>query len=78
MLDSKKTNFLLALAGAAVLMASSPALAQDAAPAPAETTAEASAAAETAPSADTPRKPRLRPTPPPMIPNRSAANLTAA
>ena len=54
MLDSKKTNFLLALAGAAVLMASSPALAQDAAPAPAETTAEASADAETAPSAETP------------------------
>ena len=31
MLDSKKTNILLALAGAAVLMASSPVLAQDAA-----------------------------------------------
>ncbi|HCQ53417.1 MAG TPA: flagellar motor protein MotA, partial [Brevundimonas diminuta] len=31
MLDSKKTNILLAMAGAAVLMASSPVLAQDAA-----------------------------------------------
>ncbi len=55
MLDSKKTNFLLALAGAAVLMASSPALAQDAAPAPAEApaaeaTTETPAPAEAAPA----------------------------
>lgn len=35
MLDSKKTNILLAMAGAAVLMASSPVLAQTPAPAPA-------------------------------------------
>jgi biopolymer transport protein ExbB len=50
MLDSKKTNLLLALAGAAVLMASSPALAQDApAPAtPATATADAAAAAPAA------------------------------
>ena len=40
MRDSKKTNILLAMAGAAVLMASSPVLAQDAA-APAPATAEA-------------------------------------
>ena len=46
MLDSKKTNILLALAGAAVLMASSPALAQD----PAATAAPAAAA----PAATTP------------------------
>jgi biopolymer transport protein ExbB len=46
MLDSKKTNILLALAGAAVLVASSPALAQ----APA-TPAAASAPAAAAPSA---------------------------
>ena len=44
MLDSKKTNILLAMAGAAVLMAGSPALAQDAAP--------AAPAAEAAPAAD--------------------------
>ena len=35
MLNSKKTNLLLAMAGAAVLMAGSPVLAQDAAPVPA-------------------------------------------
>ena len=52
MLDSKKTNLLLALAGAAALMVSSPALAQDAAPAPTETPAEATADAETAPPAE--------------------------
>lgn len=51
MLDSKKTNFLLALAGAAVLMASSPALAQDAAPAPTEApAAEAPATTDAAPT----------------------------
>jgi len=57
MLDIKKTNILLAMAGAAVLMASSPVLAQDtttpaptAASAPAATT-EAAPAAE-APAAD--------------------------
>lgn len=47
MRDSKKTNILLALAGAAVLMASSPVLAQDEtapAPATAEATTEAPAA----------------------------------
>lgn len=48
MLDSKKTNILLAMAGAAVLMASSPVLAQDAA-APA---AAPAAAAPAAPAAD--------------------------
>ncbi|MFW2345955.1 MAG: flagellar motor protein MotA, partial [Brevundimonas mediterranea] len=51
MLNSKKTNILLAMAGAAVLMASSPVLAQ----APAEPTpAAAPAAAPTAmaPAAD--------------------------
>ena len=48
MLDIKKTNILLAMAGAAVLMAGTPVLAQDAtAPAPAE--AAAAAPAETAP-----------------------------
>ena len=52
MLDSKKTNILLAMAGAAVLMATSPALAQDAAaPAPATTTAAAPATTP-APAAD--------------------------
>ncbi len=51
MLDSKKTNFLLALAGAAVLMASSPALAQDAAPAPTEApAAEAPATTDATPT----------------------------
>lgn len=50
MLDSKKTNILLALAGAAVLMASSPVMAQDAAPA-APTPAEATVAA---PATDAP------------------------
>ena len=46
MLDIKKSNILLAMAGAAVLMASSPVLAQDAA-APAPATAEATAPATT-------------------------------
>lgn len=51
MLDSKKTNILLAMAGAAVLMATSPALAQDAAaPAPATTTAAAPATTTPAPA----------------------------
>ncbi|MFN4297705.1 MAG: MotA/TolQ/ExbB proton channel family protein [Brevundimonas sp.] len=54
MLDSKKTNFLLALAGAAVLMASSPALAQDAAPAPTEATAVEAPATTDATPAETP------------------------
>lgn len=49
MLDSKKTNILLALAGAAVLMASSPVLAQDAATPAA---APAAAAPAAAPAAD--------------------------
>lgn len=49
MLDSKKTNILLALAGAAVLMASSPVLAQDAATPAA---ASAAAASTAAPAAD--------------------------
>ena len=55
MLDIKKSNILLAMAGAAVLMASSPVLAQDTA-APAPATAEATApAATTAPApAETP------------------------
>jgi biopolymer transport protein ExbB len=53
MLDSKK-NILLALAGAAVLMASSPVLAQDtAAPAPATAPAADAAAAPAAPAATT-------------------------
>jgi len=59
MRDSKKTNILLAMAGAAVLMASSPVLAQDAAapaPATAEATTEApaadAAAADAAPAAE--------------------------
>ncbi|MDZ4052273.1 MAG: MotA/TolQ/ExbB proton channel family protein [Phenylobacterium sp.] len=55
MLDIKKTNILLAMAGAAVLMAGTPVLAQDATtPAPAaEATAPADATAETAPAATT-------------------------
>ena len=53
MLDSKKTNILLAMAGAAVLMAGSPALAQDAAPAaPAAEAAAPAADAAAAPAAD--------------------------
>lgn len=53
MLDIKKTNILLAMAGAAVLMAGTPVLAQDATtPAPAaEATAPAATTAETAPAA---------------------------
>ena len=49
----KKTNIILALAGAAVLMAGTPVLAQDAAttPAPAAATASAPAATEAAPAA---------------------------
>ena len=56
MLDIKKSNILLAMAGAAVLMASSPVLAQDTA-APAPATAEATAPADAttaAPVAETP------------------------
>ena len=55
MLDSKKTNILLAMAGAAVLMASSPVMAQDAAPAaptPAEATVAAPADGAAAPAAE--------------------------
>ena len=55
MLDFKKTNILLAMAGAAVLMAGSPVLAQEAAPAaPATATATPAdaAAATPAPAAD--------------------------
>jgi len=55
MLDIKKTNILLAMAGAAVLMAGTPVLAQDATtPAPAaEATAPAATTAEAAPAATT-------------------------
>ena len=49
MLDFKKTNILLAMAGAAVLMAGTPVLAQDA-PAPAAPAAEAPAATTPAPA----------------------------
>jgi len=53
MLDIKKTNILLAMAGAAVLMAGTPVLAQDATtPAPAEATAEVPADAAAAPTAE--------------------------
>lgn len=48
MLNSKKTNLLLAMAGAAVLMAGSPVLAQEAAPAPAAAEATTAAPAEAA------------------------------
>ncbi|WP_420479893.1 tonB-system energizer ExbB [Brevundimonas sp. FT23028] len=56
MLDIKKTNILLAMAGAAVLMAGSPVLAQEtAAPTAATSTAApADAAATPAPAAETP------------------------
>jgi biopolymer transport protein ExbB len=50
MLNSKKTNLLLAMAGAAVLMAGSPVLAQDAAPVPAAAEATEAAPAEAAPA----------------------------
>ena len=52
MLDSKKTNILLAMAGAAVLMASSPVLAQGAAAPAAPAAASAPAADAAAPAAD--------------------------
>lgn len=54
MLDIKKTNILLAMAGAAVLMAGSPVLAQEATPAPAAATATPAdaAAATPAPAAE--------------------------
>lgn len=53
MLDIKKTNILLAMAGAAVLMAGTPVLAQDATtPAPAEATATAPADAAAAPTTE--------------------------
>jgi len=53
MLDIKKTNILLAMAGAAVLMASSPVLAQDTTT-PAPAAASAPAATPAAPAAETP------------------------
>ncbi|MEG1452932.1 MotA/TolQ/ExbB proton channel family protein [Brevundimonas sp.] len=53
MLDSKKTNILLAMAGAAVLMAASPALAQDAAPAAPAAAAATTTAADAAAPAST-------------------------
>jgi biopolymer transport protein ExbB len=53
MLDSKKTNIILAMAGAAALMAAAPAFAQDtAAPAPAEATATPAAPPTTGPATD--------------------------
>jgi biopolymer transport protein ExbB len=52
MLDSKKTNILLAMAGAAVLMASSPVMAQEAAPATPVAAEAAAAPAADAPAAD--------------------------
>ncbi|MBU1323995.1 MAG: tonB-system energizer ExbB [Alphaproteobacteria bacterium] len=53
MLDSKKTNIILAMAGAAVLMAAAPAFAQDpAAPAAAEATATPAAPPTTGPATD--------------------------
>jgi len=55
MLDSKKTNILLAMAGAAVLMAASPALAQETpAPAAAEATTAAPATAPAEAAAEDP------------------------
>jgi len=53
MLDIKKTNILLAMAGAAVLMAGTPVLAQDTAAPAAAPTAEAPAATTAAPPATT-------------------------
>jgi biopolymer transport protein ExbB len=50
MLDIKKTNILLAMAGAAVLMAGSPVLAQEATPAPAAATATPADAAAATPA----------------------------
>lgn len=62
MLDMKKTNTLLAMAGAAALLAGTPVLAQDAAapaaaPATAEATAAAPAATTAAPAADAAAEP---------------------
>jgi len=59
MLDSKKTNILLAMAGAAVLMASSPVLAQ--APATPDAAAPAAAAPAAAPTATLPTSPEAAP-----------------
>jgi len=52
MLDMKKTNILLAMAGVAALMASSPVLAQDAAAPAASAPAASAAAPAVAPAAD--------------------------
>jgi len=59
MLDSKKTNILLAMAGAAVLMASSPVLAQ--APATPDAAAPAAAAPAATPTATLPTTPEADP-----------------
>jgi biopolymer transport protein ExbB len=74
MFDMKKTNILLAMAGAAVLMAGTPVLAQDAPAAdPAAAAAPAAAApatAETAPAAD--------PAAPPVVGGEAHGKLTPA
>ena len=57
MINMKKSNILLAMAGAAVLMAGSPALAQDPAAPAAATAPAADPAASTAPVASTPAAP---------------------
>jgi len=77
MLDIKKTNILLAMAGAAVLMAGTPVLAQDAAaPAPAEATAAAPADAAATPAATTEAAPAAEA--PEQVGGESHGKLTPA
>ncbi|WP_298745996.1 tonB-system energizer ExbB [uncultured Brevundimonas sp.] len=78
MLDIKKTNILLAMAGAAVLMAGTPVLAQDApAPAPAEATTAAPADAA-APAATPEAAPAAAEAAPPQVGGESHGKLTPA
>ncbi|MBF0665303.1 MAG: tonB-system energizer ExbB [Brevundimonas sp.] len=77
MLDIKKTNILLAMAGAAVLMAGTPVLAQDATtPAPAE--AAAAAPADAAAPAATPEAAPAAEATPAQVGGESHGKLTPA
>ncbi len=77
MLDFKKTNILLAMAGAAVLMAGTPVLAQDAT-APAADTAASAPAATTAAPAATDAAPAADPAAPGEVGGKNHGKMTPA
>lgn len=78
MLHIKKTNILLAMAGAAVLMAGTPVLAQDATAPAADASAAAAPAATTAAPAATEAAPAADPAAPAEVGGESHGKLTPA